>query len=251
LGVIGWTGTLTEWRRGIVKSSVLERLAEGLFLASMSILFLLVWPWAAVGNRPRYALHAGLVIIVAHTVVAATRAYRAGKILPDRRGWIASCFLVLMSLPCLIGIAHVLLAPFPSDRIAIAFPLEGDWSVGQGGASVLTNMHIPYADQRYALDLLKVGPDGKCFKGDGRQLEEHYSWRQPVRAPLPGTVIEAVKTYPDNEPGQVDNRDFRGKSRRNTIIERRNSIARTSPFAIAPRRKGRLGARGAVDRGGR
>ena len=66
-----------------------------------------------------------------------------------------------MSLPSLLGVGHVLLAPFPDDQILMAFPVEGVWSVGQGGPSVLTNTHVPYANQRYALDLVKVGPDGK------------------------------------------------------------------------------------------
>jgi hypothetical protein len=210
-GVIHWIGTLIEQRKHVVKSTALERTADGLFLASMSILCLLMWPWASVGNRPRYAMYAGVAMLVAHTVVAAARAYRAGKLLPQRSGaWIASGSNVLLSLACLLAIGHVLLAPFPNDQILIAFPLGGKWSVGEGGASVLTNGHIRYADQRYALDLVKVGPDGKCFTGDGRELEEHYSWRQPVRAPLSGTVIEAVKTYPDNELGKVDRRDSRG-----------------------------------------
>jgi hypothetical protein len=186
-------------------------MTAGLFLFSLSVLLLQTWPWASIGNRPRYAMYAGVAMLVAHTVVDAARAYRAGKLMPERRGgWIASGFLVLMSLPCLLGISHVFLAPLPGDQILMAFPLEGAWSVGQGGASILTNAHIPYANQKYALDLLKLVPDGKCFKADGRQLEQHYSWRQPVRAPLSGTVIETVQTYPDNEPGRVDSRDSRG-----------------------------------------
>jgi hypothetical protein len=210
-GVIHWSGTLIEHRKRVVKSSALELMIAGLFLISISVLFLLLWPWAVVGNRSRYGMYAGIAMLTAHTFVAAARAYRAGKLLPERRGaWIASGFLVLISLPCLIGIGHVLLAPFPNDQIFMAFPLEGEWSVGQGGASILTNAHIPYANQRYALDLLKVGPTGKCFKADGRQLEEHFSWRQPVHAPVSGIVIEAVQEYPDNEPGKIDSRDSRG-----------------------------------------
>lgn len=209
--VILWTSSLIERRKGIVNLTVLEQLVQGLFVACVYVLVLLIWPWALVGNRPRYAIYAGLVMIVAHTIVAATRAHRAHKVLPDRRAsWIVSGLLVVVILPCLFAIGHVLLAPFSKDHISIAFPLEGEWSVGHGGASVLTNAHIPYADQRYALDLVKVGPDGKCFSEDGRHLEMHYSWRQPVHAPLSGIVVEAVETYADNRHGSVSGGDSRG-----------------------------------------
>ena len=163
-----------------------------------------IWPWAVVGNLARYAMYLGLAVVAAHGVVASILAYRAGNLIPVRTGWVGSGLLILMSLACLLGVAHVFLAPFPDDQILIAFPLEGDWSVGQGGPSWLTNTHLPYANQRYGLDLAKVGPNGKCFKGSGRQLHDHLSWGQAVRAPLSGTVIEAVKTYPDNEAGRVD-----------------------------------------------
>ena len=209
-GAITWSGMLIERRKRIVRATVLEELAGGLFVVSLSIFFLLIWPWSFVGNRTRYAIHLGLTVVVAHTVIASMRAYRAGKLLPGRGGWIVSGFLILMTLACLLGVGHVFLAPFPDDQILIAFPLEGDWYVGQGGPSVLTNAHVPYKSQRYALDLVKVGPDGKSFKADGRQLQDYYSWGQPVRAPLSGIVIESVKTYPDNLPGLGDDRDSRG-----------------------------------------
>ena len=209
-GIVLWTSNFIERRKAIVTLSMLEQLVQGLFLACLSIFFNLIWPWAFVGNRPRYAIYAGLFIIVVHTVVAAARAHQAGKVLPERRASsIASGFLVLLIVPCLFAILHVLLAPFPADQIAIAFPLQGKWSVGQGGASVLTNTHISYMGQRYALDLVKVGPDGKCFR-DGQHLENYYSWRQPVCAPLSGMVIEAVETYADNQPGKLGGGDSRG-----------------------------------------
>jgi hypothetical protein len=42
-GVIQWSGTLIEQRKGIVKSTVLERMTEGVFQVSMSVLCLLIW----------------------------------------------------------------------------------------------------------------------------------------------------------------------------------------------------------------
>jgi hypothetical protein len=174
------------------------------------MLFLLVWPWTVVGSLARNVMYVGLAVVAGHGIVASVLAYRAGRLLPARTGRVVSGFLVLMSVPCLLGVGHVLLAPFPDDHVLLAFPLDGDWSVGQGGASVLTNAHAANANERYALDLVKIGPDGKSFKGDGRHVRDHLSWSQPVRAPLSGTVIEAFEMYQDNEPGQVDDRDSRG-----------------------------------------
>jgi hypothetical protein len=210
LGLIQSAATVTGWRHGTFRSSVLEHIAVSVFLISLSMLFLLVWPWAVVGSLARHMMHVGLAAVAGHGLVAPVLAYRAGRLLPARTGRLVSAFLVLMSVPCLLGVGHVLLAPFPDDHVPLAFPLDGDWSVGQGGASVLTNAHAHDASQRYALDLVKIGPDGKCFKGDGRHVRDHLSWSQPVRAPLSGTVIQAFEVYPDNEPGQVDDRDSRG-----------------------------------------
>lgn len=209
-GLIQFGVTLIEWRRRTFRSSVVEQAAVSLFLVSLSTLFLLIWPWAVVGNLARQAMYLGVAVVALHGVVATTLAYRAGKLQPARSGWVASSLLVLISLPCLLGVSHVFLAPFPDDQILLAFPLDGTWSVGQGGPSVLTNAHVPYANQRYALDLVKVGADGKGFTGDGRRPEGHLSWAQTVRAPVSGTVIEAIQTYPDNEPGRVDDRESRG-----------------------------------------
>jgi hypothetical protein len=202
--------TLMEVRRGTFRSSVLEQLATSLLGASVAILLLMVLPWQVLGHLPRYAMYLGLAVVAAHAVVASILSYRAGRVLPARAGWVVSALLVLMSLPCLLAVGHVLLAPVPDDQILIAFPADGDWAVGQGGPSVLTNDHVRYANQRYALDLVKVGPDGKGVKGDGRQLQDYPSWGQALGAPLPGTVIEAIETYLDNQPGQVDDGDTRG-----------------------------------------
>ena len=209
-GLVLWGVTLIEWRRGRFRSNVLEQVATFLFFASLFILLLLMWPWPNVGHRARYAMYLGLAALVAHGVVASMLGYRAGRLVPARGSWIGPIVLGLMSMLCLLGIGHVFWAPFPDDQIVIAFPLEGKWAVGHGGPSVLTNAHAPYANQRYALDLLKVGSDGKCFQADGRQLHDYLSWRQPVRSPLSGTVIVAIGTYADNEPGVEDARNSRG-----------------------------------------
>ncbi len=209
-GLIQCGGTLIELRRGTFRSSVLEQLAVSLFFASLSILFLLILPWAVLGNLPRYAMYLGLAVVAAHGVVASILAIERASSYLRVPGGLLRGLLVLMSLACLLGVGHVLLAPVPDDQILMVFPAEGVWSVGQGGPSVLTNTHVRYANERYALDLVKVGPDGKCFKADGRQLQDYFSWGQAVRAPLSGTVIEAIETYPDNEPGRVDDGDSRG-----------------------------------------
>jgi murein DD-endopeptidase MepM/ murein hydrolase activator NlpD len=65
------------------------------------------------------------------------------------------------------------------------------------------NYHVATADQRFAYDILIV-KDGKSFSGDGKSIEQYFCWGEPVLAPGSGTIVTAISSLPDNDPGVMD-----------------------------------------------
>src|SRR4029079_12590680 len=59
-------------------------------------------------------------------------------------------------------------------------------------------------NQRFALDLLGIGADGKTKRGDGTRNEDYYAFNRDVLAPADGTVIEVVDGVRDNPPGSLN-----------------------------------------------
>ena len=103
---------------------------------------------------------------------------------------------------------------FPQSQTDLHFPLAGPWWTIQ--ASDWTDQHKQEIfSQTYALDFVKLGTDNRFFSGDGRALEDHYSWDQPVYATAGGKVAYASHDMPDMLPGAYpDPRMFRDDMRR-------------------------------------
>ncbi len=103
---------------------------------------------------------------------------------------------------------------FPHAQTDLHFPLVGPWWTIQ--ASDWTDQHKQEIfSQTYALDFVKLGPDNRFFRGDGRALEDHYSWDQPVYATAGGKVAHVCYDMPDMLPGAVpDPRMYRDDVRR-------------------------------------
>ncbi len=104
-------------------------------------------------------------------------------------------------------------APSPfleyQTKTPLRLPFEGDWYVFWGGRTVDQNYHAAHRDQRFAYDLV-VRRDGRSHAGDGKQLEQYYCWGQPILAPGAGTVVTALDSLPDQQPGQMDPRNVAG-----------------------------------------
>lgn len=103
---------------------------------------------------------------------------------------------------------------YHAQQTDLHFPLAGAWWTIQ--ASDWSDMHKQEVfSQTYALDFVKLGPDNQFFGNDGRRLEDHYSWEQPVYAAAGGKVAYVCFDMPDTPPGQTpDQRIFRGDPRR-------------------------------------
>ena len=94
------------------------------------------------------------------------------------------------------------------------FPLTGAWwAVQTGDWSDFHKMEV--YSQPFAVDFMKLGPEGRTHQGNGRALSDHYSWHQPVYAAAGGKVAYICFDMPDMAPGAIpDQAIMRGDMRR-------------------------------------
>jgi murein DD-endopeptidase MepM/ murein hydrolase activator NlpD len=58
--------------------------------------------------------------------------------------------------------------------------------------------------QRFAVDWVRLGDEGRLFKGDGTRVQDWYGYDAPVRAASGGTVVLVRDGAPDRRPLNVD-----------------------------------------------
>jgi hypothetical protein len=116
--------------------------------------------------------------------------------------------IVLDSRGMIAGVSfkpHVATKPAPeSHETRLSLPFKGRWLVFWGGDTRELNQHHDVPNQRFALDLLGVGKDGKTQRGDGTHNEDYYAFGREVLAPADGTVIEVIEGVRDNTPGSMN-----------------------------------------------
>lgn len=201
---------LYHWKKGRLFKPFVGQVAESSFLLSLLLFLYLIWPWSAVGDPLRFLLLGALGLYLLHSLVLFRLIYRRNRRWPTGRDWIPTVLVLVLAVLSITGIGVARFSTYPEEGVILRFPLEGEWYVGQGGPSFLTNSHNRFPSQRFALDLYRLGPDGKSYAGRGRNLTDYHAWGQPVFAPLSGLVREAADGYPDNRPGVKDREDSRG-----------------------------------------
>lgn len=91
--------------------------------------------------------------------------------------------------------------PEPTECVLLGLPVKGEWLAGHAGATTLTNAHYK---NRYAIDCLKIGPDGCFFKEAEEEVTDFYSYEEPVYAPADGKVTEVVDSLISDIFGEPD-----------------------------------------------
>ncbi|MFC1543102.1 M23 family metallopeptidase [Candidatus Neomarinimicrobiota bacterium] len=93
--------------------------------------------------------------------------------------------------------------PYPaeSDCVILKLPVRGTWLAGQAGASEITNGHLT---NRYAIDILKLGQDGRLYKGREEAVTDFYSYNEPIYAPADGQVTQIVDSIQSDLMGNMD-----------------------------------------------
>lgn len=98
------------------------------------------------------------------------------------------------------------LVALSSDAAEYRLPFDGRWFVMNGGDTINVNHHMREISQWYGVDFMKTGGfgDRSVAKGEGKALEDFYSWGQPVLSPVAGVVRKAHDGMPDNPIGTTD-----------------------------------------------
>lgn len=88
------------------------------------------------------------------------------------------------------------------------FPLRARWYLSS--SSALRSHHRLRLGHEFALDLIKIGADGKSFRTTGTAPEDYYAFGEPIHAVADGTVVAVESNVPETEmpwPGEARN-DF-------------------------------------------
>jgi murein DD-endopeptidase MepM/ murein hydrolase activator NlpD len=77
--------------------------------------------------------------------------------------------------------------------------------VGASGVDKKNSHSWNVFNQRYAYDLFITDENGKTHRGDGKAIEDYYSFGQAILAPADGLVVKAKDGIRDNpELGSID-----------------------------------------------
>ena len=91
--------------------------------------------------------------------------------------------------------------PANSECVTLELPVRGTWLAGQAGASEITNGHLT---RPYAIDILKLGSDGRMYKGNESAVTDYFSYNEPVYAPADGWVTQIVDGIESDLIGSMD-----------------------------------------------
>jgi len=91
-------------------------------------------------------------------------------------------------------------------------PFDGRWFVMAGGDTINVNHHMVERSQWFAVDFMKTGGLGNraLSNGNGKSLEDYYSWGQSVVSPVEGVVRKIHDGEPDNPIGSRDEKNAFG-----------------------------------------
>jgi len=111
-------------------------------------------------------------------------------------------------------VVHTLPYPPTGECVVLDLPVRGTWLAGHAGASEVTNFHPPI--YRYAIDVLKLGPDGRLVDGSDLVVTDWYGYDEPVYAPADGLVVKVVDGLPC---GPIGNRDTVNPGGNHVVID--------------------------------
>ncbi|MFJ9816611.1 M23 family metallopeptidase [Streptomyces sp. NPDC101151] len=166
-------------------------------MAALAVFFVFAEGRGAPAQQPRLRRHT----VRAAALTALLSAYRlptlpTGHFTPA----LATALALLAVGVCLLAMARLHHWRTPVSQ-PLLFPLEGSWYVLQGGGGLL-NHHAGFPEQRAAVDLVALGPQGTRTRR-GHDLTAYAAYGRPVLSPCRGRVISAATTIPDQHPGEI------------------------------------------------
>jgi murein DD-endopeptidase len=102
----------------------------------------------------------------------------------------------------------------PVDQASVSIlgaPFRGgDWLAGNGPSNESDHRRALVAlngkariAQRFAIDWVKIGPNGNTWHDDRNRVENYWGFGEPVLAVADGDVVEAVDSIADNPRGHL------------------------------------------------
>ena len=86
----------------------------------------------------------------------------------------------------------------------------GDWLAGDGPSNTSDHRRTLVAlagrariSQRFAIDWVKIGPNGDTWHDDRSRIENYWGFGEPVVAVADGEVVEAIDSIADNPRGRL------------------------------------------------
>jgi hypothetical protein len=109
------------------------------------------------------------------------------------------------------GSGTVHLAPIPvspAQPIMIESPLRGaNWQAANGPSNTSDHRRAiilydgkPFIGQRYAIDWVQLGNDGKTWSGDYHSNASYHAFNQEIHAVADGKIVEIKDGIPENVP---------------------------------------------------
>lgn len=102
-----------------------------------------------------------------------------------------------------------ILVPVSTESVPVVrVPLDGgEWVVGSGPSNTSDHRRSlaalngrAYIAQRFAIDWVRVGPNGNTYQGDEHRNESYWSFGQPVHSVASGEVVAVVDSIADHAP---------------------------------------------------
>lgn len=87
--------------------------------------------------------------------------------------------------------------PDQASGIIIDLPFKGTWIASGAGASSLTNHHDRIRSQKYAVDIIKFGENGRLFENEGTNNEDSYTFGAEIISPVNGQIVHVTDSLPD------------------------------------------------------
>jgi len=179
------------------------------FGISMALIILTAPIYAYIGSAFKSIIPAGLnhMLVFITICLAALELYLSlsvsEKLLKKRFKKVLLSIIVILILP--LSIYMTIFVPalfeFPNEEESylIELPVRGTWAAGHAGGSVATNYHNAFKSQQYAIDIVRVNEKGRFYEGEGRDLDDVFSYGEPIYSPVKGVVISVVDSLPNSE----------------------------------------------------
>ncbi|MGH2940102.1 MAG: M23 family metallopeptidase [Solirubrobacterales bacterium] len=137
----------------------------------------------------------------------------------------------------------------------LAPPLEGGgWLASDGCCTAAGHVSALYglggklqAAERYAIDWIKIGPDGRIFHGDPAVLGNWYGYGAPILSTAAGVVTKARDGLPDQtplvKPGALPLSDLPGNE---VVVRMKNGLSAVYAHLVPASMKVQVGEHVAV-----